>query len=104
MKVLQVMSGAERGGAEEFFVRLTAAFSQTSLSQKVVIRNYRQRADELVASGVETKTLPFRRWFDLRTQLTLKKIIEEWKEVNVVNLSMPLSITIKFKHSNLLAS
>jgi len=32
-----------------------------------------------------------------------KKIIEEWKEVNVVNLSMPLSITIKFKHSNLLA-
>ena len=79
MKVLQVMSGAERGGAEEFFVRLAAAFSQTSLSQKVVIRDYRERVDELVGSGVETEALPFSRWFDWRTPFTLKKIIEEWE-------------------------
>ena len=79
MKVLQVMSGAERGGAEEFFVRLAAAFSQRSLSQKVVIRDYPERADELLGLGVEIETLPFRRWFDWRTPFALEKIIQEWE-------------------------
>jgi glycosyltransferase involved in cell wall biosynthesis len=79
MKVLQVMSGAERGGAEEFFVRLAAAFSRTSLSQKAVIRDYPDRVDKLVSLGVETKVLPFGRWLDFRTLVTLKTIIEDWE-------------------------
>lgn len=79
MKVLQVMSGAEHGGAEEFFVRLTGALSHAPLHQIAVIRDYPDRVDELVSLGVETKVLPFRGRFDLRTWFSLKKIIEEWK-------------------------
>ena len=60
MKILQVMSGAEHGGAEEFFVRLTGALSQTALHQRVVIRDYPDRVDTLVSLGVETEVLPFR--------------------------------------------
>ena len=52
MKVLQVMCGAERGGAEEFFVRLAAAFVKTPICQKVVIRAYPDRVDELKEKGV----------------------------------------------------
>ena len=67
MKVLQVMCGAERGGAEEFFVRLATAFAKTPISQKVVIRAYPDRVDELKAKGVDMELLPFRRRLDFRT-------------------------------------
>lgn len=79
MKILQVMSGAEHGGAEEFFVRLTGALSQTSLHQRVVIRDYPDRVDTLVSLGVETEVLPFRGRFDFLTWFKLQNIIEEWK-------------------------
>ena len=79
MKVLQVMCGAERGGAEEFFVRLAAAFAKTPICQKVVIRAYPDRVDELKAKGVEMELLPFRRRLDFRTPYVLRKIIREWE-------------------------
>ena len=76
MKVLQVMCGAERGGAEEFFVRLATAFAKTPICQKVVIRAYPDRVDELKAKGVEIELLPFGRTLDFRTPFALRKIIE----------------------------
>ena len=79
MKVLQVMCGAERGGAEEFFVRLAVAFSKTSISQKVVIRAYPDRVCELKEKGVEPKLLPFGRRLDFWTPSSLRKIISEWE-------------------------
>ena len=79
MKVLQVMCGAERGGAEEFFVRLAAAFVKTPICQKVVIRAYPDRVDELKAKGVEMELVPFGRRLDFRTPFTLRKIIREWE-------------------------
>ena len=43
MRVLQVMAGAEYGGAEEFFTRLTSALHKTSIEQRVVIRRNEAR-------------------------------------------------------------
>lgn len=79
MRILQVMSGAEQGGAEEFFVRLATAFSRTSICQKVVIRAYPERVKELKARGVEMELVPFRRRLDFWTPLALRKIIKEWR-------------------------
>ena len=79
MKVLQVMCGAETGGAEEFFVRLATAFVKTPICQKVVIRAYPDRVNELKAKGVDMELLPFGRRLDFRTPFTLRRIIREWQ-------------------------
>ncbi len=42
------MAGAEYGGAEEFFTRLTIALHKTSIEQRVVIRRNEARARRFV--------------------------------------------------------
>ena len=53
MKVLQVMAGAEFGGAEEFFTRLVIALHKTDLEQSVFIRENPARAERLIQNGVK---------------------------------------------------
>ena len=78
MRLLQLMAGAEHGGAEEFFVRLALAFERANVNQRVVIRGYSSRQAQLVDGGVRTDTLSFRRWFDVRTSIGLRNIIRDW--------------------------
>ena len=59
MKVLQAMAGAQFGGAEEFFVRLSIALNDTDIQQRVVIRKNEARAKRLREGGVEPVELRF---------------------------------------------
>ena len=79
MRLLQLMAGAEHGGAEEFFVRLALAFERANVNQRVVIRGYPSRQAQLATGGVRTDTLPFRRWFDFWTSVKLSNIIRDWR-------------------------
>ena len=79
MRVLQVMAGAEYGGAEEFFTRLTIALHKTSIEQRVVIRRNEARAKRLVEGGVEPHQLRFGGRLDFATPWSLKRQISDFK-------------------------
>ena len=79
MRLLQVMAGAQYGGAEEFFVRLALAFKQETIDQHVVIRGHSGRENKLRQGGVSIDTLPFRRYLDFQTRGKLTSIIGDWR-------------------------
>ena len=64
MKVLQVMAGAEFGGAEEFFTRLIIALHKTDIEQRVLIRQNKSRSVRLIENGIEPAQLKFGGKFD----------------------------------------
>ena len=79
MKVLQVMAGAEFGGAEEFFTRLVIALHKTDLEQSVFIRENPARAERLIQNGVKPTQLKFGGRFDFKTPWILKRNIKSFK-------------------------
>ena len=79
MRVMQVMAGAEFGGAEVFFTRLVLALDDAGLEQRVVIRRNERRAAALAAGGIDLVQLPFGGLFDLRTPLALKREIGDFR-------------------------
>ena len=81
MKVLQVMAGAEFGGAEEFFTRLVIALHKTDLEQSVFIRENSARAERLIKNGVKPTQLEFGGRFDFKTPWILKRNIKSFKQI-----------------------
>ena len=79
MRVLQVMAGAEFGGAEAFFVRLVIGLHKAGLDQRVVIRKNEQRAQALRHVGIEPVELSFGGRFDLKTGLMIKRQLREFR-------------------------
>jgi glycosyltransferase involved in cell wall biosynthesis len=79
MRVLQVMAGAEFGGAEAFFVRLVLALGRAGLNQRVVIRSHPARAQALKAGGIEPVELTFGGLLDWRTRGALRKEITAYR-------------------------
>ena len=79
MKVLQVMAGAEFGGAEEFYTRLTIALHKTDIEQRVFIRENTSRSEQLMENGVEPTELKFGGRLDFRTPWLLKRHIKNFK-------------------------
>ncbi|MBM3566683.1 MAG: glycosyltransferase, partial [Alphaproteobacteria bacterium] len=79
MRVLQVMAGAEHGGAEVFFVRLLLALARAGLDQKAVIRANDSRAAQLAAGGVATVQVPFGGRLDFLTPWKLKGVIRDYR-------------------------
>lgn len=77
MRVLQVMAGADHGGAETFFVDLVTALHRDGLDQKVVIRRNPARAALLREAGIEPLELPFGGVLDLITRPRLGRILRE---------------------------
>lgn len=77
MNVLQVMAGADHGGAETYFTDLVRALHRAGLRQKAVIRANRDRAATLRDAGVETVELPFGGWLDIRTGPALRRVIAD---------------------------
>ncbi len=75
MRVLQVMAGAEFGGAEAFFTRLVVALRRAGLHQRVVIRKNPHRAAILRNGGIEPVELPFGGRLDISTRLALRREI-----------------------------
>lgn len=79
MKVMQVMAGADFGGAEAFFVRLVRALARAGLDQRVVIRENRVRAQTLRGAGLDPLELPFGGMLDRRTGRALKNEIKTYQ-------------------------
>ena len=77
-RLLQAIAGAERGGAEIFFVRLAAALQRAGERQRVLIRKNSARAQSLRAAGVAVSELPFGGVFDLATRRGLRREIATW--------------------------
>lgn len=72
MRVLQVMAGATRGGAEAFFESLVVAIHRQGVEQRVVIRADQARAGRLQAAGLVPVQLPFRGPLEPVTPLALR--------------------------------
>ena len=53
MRLMQVMAGADKGGAETFFTRLAPALKRKGVTQEIVIRRNADRSAELRAHGIE---------------------------------------------------
>jgi glycosyltransferase involved in cell wall biosynthesis len=79
MRVMQVMAGAQYGGAEAFFVRLTVALAQAGLETRAVIRPFAHRREALAAGGVSVTEMPFGGWFDFTTRPRLAAEIESFR-------------------------
>lgn len=79
MRVLQVMAGAEAGGAETAFVDLCIALHQTGVVQHVVTRPNKTRVPRLQQAGIPVTTLPFGGAIDLYTPWRIKHLIRAFK-------------------------
>lgn len=67
MKLMQTMAGGAVGGAEEFFVRLAAAFHRAGIDQTIVTRPNDTRGPRLAEAEISPVELPFGGPFDWRT-------------------------------------
>ncbi len=72
-RVMQVMAGANHGGAETFFERLVPALSRAGVEQSAVIRRNPARKRLLEQSGVSLIELRFGGPFDLVTKRALRR-------------------------------
>ncbi len=73
------MAGADVGGAEGFFVRLTKALAAAGAPQMAAIRRHESRRRQLVEAGVEVRELPFRKWFDFTTTPGLRALAGDFR-------------------------
>jgi len=78
-RLLQVMAGAQHGGAEAFFCRLAIALQRAGQVQSVAIRQNPDRAATLRAASVVVTELPFGGWLDFTTRPALKRLIRAFE-------------------------
>lgn len=78
MRVLQVMAGAEKGGAETAFIDTCVALKQAGLEIEVAARDNKRNA-KLEEAGIKVHLLPFGGALDLYTKWKLGKIIAQFK-------------------------
>jgi len=79
MRVLQVMAGAQFGGAETYFVDMVAALHRAGLDQKVVIRPNPPRAQALRRAGIEPVEIRFGGIIDCLSGPRLRRVINDYK-------------------------
>ena len=80
MRLVQLMAGAEHGGAEAFFTRLAIALQRAGQEQRVAIRPYPARVAVLQDAGIPPVGLPFRGgWFDFATRDGLRALIKTYQ-------------------------
>jgi len=83
LKVLNIMSGANSGGAESFFERLAVAIEKEDLEQKVIIRYHKKRFDYLNTNLSDLKYIKLFNNFNPFCQSTIEKSIKEF-EPNII--------------------
>lgn len=79
MKILQVMAGAEQGGAETAFVDTCVALKEAGLDLEVAARDNSLRSPKMIQAGIKIHTLPFGGVIDIYTPWKLKKIIAKFQ-------------------------
>jgi glycosyltransferase involved in cell wall biosynthesis len=79
-RLVQLMAGAEHGGAEAFFTRLAIALQRAGQEQRLAIRPYAARTAALTAAGIAPIALPFRGGlFDFATRRGLRTLLREYR-------------------------
>jgi glycosyltransferase involved in cell wall biosynthesis len=73
MRVLQVIAGAQHGGAELFFERLVMALHRAGVTQHAAIRTAPDRAARLRAAGIATYEMRFGGMLDFFTRAALRR-------------------------------
>lgn len=84
MRVLQIMAGAEKGGAEKFFDRLVSALAQRGLDQHVICRSFPDRLNHLKTHHIPFTAASFHRLLDLRTRRLIQRRIHLYQPDIVV--------------------
>ena len=83
MRILQIMAGAQRGGAETAFVDMCLALqaekNNREIEQLVMTRANDLRVPQLKQAGIRVETLPLGGFFDIYSPYKIKKIIETFK-------------------------
>lgn len=79
MRLLQIMVGAEHGGAEEYFVRLAIALGRRDINQRIIIRNNKDRASRLQQAGIQPHQFVFNKQLGFLTRWNIKKIIKSFE-------------------------
>ncbi|MGH1404654.1 MAG: glycosyltransferase [Alphaproteobacteria bacterium] len=79
MKILQVLAGAEHGGAETAFVDMCVAMKDAGQDVEVVTRDNPVRVPRLREAGIKVYTLPFGGKLDFYTAFAIKRIIRKYK-------------------------
>lgn len=80
IRVAQVLAGAEYGGAENFFVRLTRGLNKASgITEKAFIRNHGHRINTLRESGVTTEGFRFGGKLDFIDNWRFRNALKCWQ-------------------------
>lgn len=79
MRILQVMAGAEHGGAETAFVDMCLAMHAAGEHIEVVTRANKIRVPQLEKAGIKVHTLPFGGKVDVFTPWAIQRIIQKFK-------------------------
>jgi len=80
IKVAQVLAGANKGGAENFFVRLVSGLNeQPELQQKAFIRGHQHRLDALTNNDVSAEGFSFGGKLDLLGAYRYKKALQAFE-------------------------
>ncbi|HEX4937740.1 MAG TPA: glycosyltransferase [Candidatus Kapabacteria bacterium] len=80
IRVAQVLAGAEHGGAENFFTRLTIALNQhPDMVQKAYIRGHAHRLATLREAGVESDGFRFGGPLDILDTWRFRRALKQWK-------------------------
>jgi len=78
-RVAQVLAGAERGGAENFFVRLVKGLQATGkVNQQAFIRAHQHRIDALESGGVPTRGFRFGGQLNLLDRMRYHRALREF--------------------------
>lgn len=78
LRILQVMAGAETGGAETAFIDMVLALHEAGVKQQAVTRK-NARNERLKQAGIPVFELPFGAALDIYTPHAMKKIIAGFK-------------------------
>lgn len=80
LRIAQVLAGAEHGGAENFFVRLTSGLNTVpGLKEKAFIRNHIHRIETLAGRGVETEGFRFGGKLDVLGNWQFRRALKQWQ-------------------------
>ncbi len=79
LKILNIMSGAKSGGAEKFFERLVFAIEKRGVTQKVVIRHYKERYQLLKPKIKDMSSIYFFNLLNPFCHLNIEKIIKSFR-------------------------
>jgi glycosyltransferase involved in cell wall biosynthesis len=80
LKILNIISGAKRGGAEKFFERFSVSIEkQKNLEQRVIIKKNKKRCAFLRKNKIIVEELAFRSKFDFYTRKKIKGVIKDFK-------------------------